>query len=125
MQTSYFGNVKNIPEGLEAVGIARGNPRGYRGRSYKELAPTRAMLKLSREEYDRQFEAILDQLDPQRVYEDLGENTVLLCWEAPGVWCHRRRVAEWLEAALGVEIPELGEAREETLAYHAMPAAKT
>ncbi len=125
MQTSYFGNVRNIPEGCEPVGIARGNPRGYRGRSYKGLAPARAMLKLPRAEYDAQFDAILAQLDPQQTYADLGENAVLLCWEAPGVWCHRRRVTEWLEAALGVEIPELGELRNETLPYDEMPAAKT
>jgi hypothetical protein len=30
----------------------------------------------------------------------------LLCWEAPGKFCHRRLVAAWLEDALGIDVPE-------------------
>ena len=82
MQTSYFGNLKNIPDELEPVGIARGTPRGFKGRSCKSLAPTWAMLKLPRDEYDRQFDAILEGLDAGEVFEELGENSALLCWEA-------------------------------------------
>ena len=123
MYTSCFGSVKNLPAELEPVGIARGTPRAYRGRSFKALAPTRAMLKLPREEYNRQFDAILDSLEAQQVYEELGENAVLLCWEAPRFWCHRRRVAEWLEESLGVSIPEYGFAREDSLPYVEMPEA--
>lgn len=123
MQTSYFGNVRNLPEELEPVGIARGTPRGFKGRSVKSLAPTWDMLKLSREEYDERFDAILAGLDPRAVYEELGDRAVLLCWEQPGVWCHRRRVAEWLETELGLVIPEYGYAREDTLLYRDMPAA--
>jgi hypothetical protein len=123
MYTSCFGNVKNIPAELEPVAIARGTPRAYRGRRFKALAPTWAMLTLPREEYDRQFDAILDSLEAQQVYEELGENAVLLCWEAPGFWCHRRRVAEWFEERLGVSVPECGIAREDSLPYVEMPEA--
>ena len=124
MLTSDFANVQNIPDHLEPVGIARGTPRGYRGRSVKSLAPTWKMLKLPREEYDQQFDEILAQLDPVEIAEELGENAVLLCWERPHTWCHRRRVAEWLEAALGIEIPELGFERSECPPYAELPAAK-
>jgi hypothetical protein len=30
----------------------------------------------------------------------------MLCWEAPGEFCHRRLVAEWLEGELGIQVPE-------------------
>jgi uncharacterized protein (DUF488 family) len=51
----------------------------------------------------------LDKLDPQKVFDDLGEDAILLCWEAPCQFCHRRLVAEWLEKHLGVNVPELQE----------------
>ena len=50
-------------------------------------------------------EQVLSVLNPQRVYDDLADK-VLLCWEAPGKFCHRRLVAEWLQKSLNVSIPE-------------------
>ena len=41
------------------------------------------------------------------VFEDLGEDAILLCWEAPGKFCRGRLVAAWLEEKLGVQVPEL------------------
>lgn len=125
MFTSNFASVKKIvAQGLEPVGIAVGPPRWYTGRSDKRLAPTRAMLKMPREKYDPLFDAILAQLDPAQVAADLGPNAVLLCWEKPNVEaCHRRRVAEWFEQALGIEVPELGFMRQLTPAYRDMPWA--
>jgi len=54
-------------------------------------------------EYQRET---LNKLDPTKVFEELGFDVVLLCWEAPGKFCHRRLVAEWLEEALSIEVPE-------------------
>jgi uncharacterized protein (DUF488 family) len=53
----------------------------------------------------------LDKLDPGEVAYELGSEAVLLCWEAPGRFCHRRLVATWLEEALGVDVPECAIAR--------------
>jgi hypothetical protein len=66
------------------------------------------MFDLTAAEFDRTFAAILAQLNPQEIADALGANAVLLCWERPNARCHRRMVAEWLERALGVEIPEIG-----------------
>jgi hypothetical protein len=41
----------------------------------------------------------------------------MLCWESFNVRCHRRLVAEWLEQALGIEIPELGHLRKDSTPY--------
>jgi hypothetical protein len=122
--TSFFGNLANIPADLRPVGIARGTPRWYKGASDKRLAPTWAMLKMSRPDYDAAMVAILDRLDPRELYESLGANAVLLCWEKPNLWCHRRLVAERLEQALGIEVPELGLPRCEVLPYHELPAER-
>ncbi|MDP9438845.1 MAG: hypothetical protein M3P49_08885 [Actinomycetota bacterium] len=32
---------------------------------------------------------------------------VLLCWEPPGTYCHRRTLAESLRAKTGIAVPEL------------------
>jgi hypothetical protein len=123
MFTSYFANIKNLPADLVPVSIDRGPPRWFTGRKELRLAPTPAMLKLAKPEYDAQFAEILAQLDPAEVYATLGENAVLLCWEKPNEWCHRRPVAEWLEAALQVEIPEYGFMRPLSIAYSDMGPA--
>ncbi len=121
MFTSYYGNLKAIKEaGLEPVSISIGKPRFWKGRWEKRLAPTWAMLKMSMEDYDRHYAEILAKLDPADLAQELGDNAVLLCWEAPGFRCHRRRVAEWFESHLGSIVPELGFDREATLRYDEM-----
>jgi hypothetical protein len=106
MFTSYFWrfHLKNDPH---LVSIARKTPEWFRGRRYPALAPRSNMLKLGEEEYRRKYKLIIDRLDPHQVYEDLGEESILLCWEPPCQFCHRRLVAAWLEEALGVTVPEL------------------
>jgi hypothetical protein len=89
------------------VSIALKSPEWFRGRRYPALAPGRNMLKLDEAAYRVEFQKILDKLDPQKVYEDLGPEAILLCWEPLGQFCHRRLVAEWLEERLGVKVPEL------------------
>jgi hypothetical protein len=106
LQTSNFSRAGRDPS-IKCVSIALYAPRGYpKVRRYPALAPTRQMLKMGEAEYRAAYQEILDRLDPRKVYQELGEDAVLLCWEKPGEFCHRRLVAEWLEKHLGVEIPE-------------------
>lgn len=106
MKTSNFVKAGANPL---AVAIARGVPRGYKGRRYMPLAPSWALIKITDEKlYTKRYKTeVLDKLDPQSVYTDLGPDTILLCWEPPGQFCHRRLVATWLEDALGIKIDEL------------------
>jgi hypothetical protein len=122
MFTSHFANIKNIPSHLRPVAIAIGVPAWYKGERDLRLAPTRAMLKMTSTEYDKLFAKILDKVDPKQIADELGDNAVLLCWEKPGERCHRRWVAEFLEEALGVEVPELGFPRDGYPAYADMPS---
>lgn len=69
------------------------------------------MLKMDATPFDALYWAQLEALDPQRVYRDLvglaGPDALLLCHEKPGTPCHRLTVASWLEATLGIKVPEL------------------
>ena len=108
MKTSYFSS--KLWHGKNAVAISRGIPEWYKGRVYKALAPSWELVRIKdTEEYTRRYRnAVLNRLDPKKVYKDLGDDAILLCWEKPDEFCHRRLVAEWLEEALGIKIPELG-----------------
>lgn len=126
MFTSNFAALDKIKPPLSPIAISRAKPRwlkgGWRahvapgaiGRNYDALAPSWAALKSDDDTYHREFAAILRGLDPAKVYEDLGEQAVLLCFCEVNVFCHRRLVAEWFEAKLGVIVPELGVDRLDT-----------
>jgi len=117
MQTSNFSRSGSHPR---AVAISRTQPRGWTGRAYEPLAPSWRLVQAAKsgaideDEYSRRYRAeVLSKLDPTRVYADLGEDAVLLCWERSGAFCHRRLVAEWLEEKLGILVPEVGAGGEE------------
>jgi hypothetical protein len=54
-------------------------------------------------------ERVLNTLDPFQVIVDLGMDAILLDNAPPGKLCHRQLVAEWLEEALGIKVPECKE----------------
>jgi len=52
-------------------------------------------------------EDILEKLNPEMVFNDLGYDAVILCWEKPGRLCHRRLIADWFHDHLKIRINEL------------------
>lgn len=108
MKTSNFWISGSSPS---AVSIARRHPRGWQGCEYKKLAPSWKLINLAKvgkiDEYVCQYNALLDSLNAKEVFEELGSDSILLCWEKPGDFCHRRLVAEWFEQELGIEVPEI------------------
>lgn len=111
METSSFSLSGTDPRGIS---IARFPPRfSFKGPRYIDLAPSMSLLKawkshtIGEEEYtDRFYQETLSRTTPERVLKDLGSEAVLLCYEKPGEFCHRRIVAKWLEDALGFAVPE-------------------
>jgi hypothetical protein len=81
------------------------------------------MLQMPEAEFERHYQKILDNLDPAIVLDELGRDSILLCWEKFNECCHRRMVAEWLETNLSIEIPEFGHARGESLTFAATSQA--
>ena len=108
MKTSNFETYKED----DGVGIAVEAPPDFTGPSYPDLFPEWSFLNKYKADGDKAayiqayYQRVLSKLDPQKVYDDLSES-VLLCYEEPGEFCHRRLVAEWLEKELGVSIPEV------------------
>ncbi len=104
--TSNFKIAGHLPQ---AVAISLGVPRGWRGARCIVLAPPRPLIKIMDEAtfiplYRAQ---VLDKLDPPKIIQDLGgDNFIMLCWEAPGEFCHRRVVAAWMRKEMGVLVEE-------------------
>jgi hypothetical protein len=111
MKTSYYSKYK----GDNGVSIALSKPKWYSCREYKKVAPNWNILSRYKQDGDEEeyikeyYKQILDKLDPLTIYNELGENAVLLCWESSEKFCHRHIVAEWLMDNLGVKIEELKE----------------
>jgi len=104
--TSNFNTAGHLPQ---AVAISQGLPRGWKGRAYRPLAPSWGLVKVTDQvQFIRLYKTqILDALDARQVLRELGDdNFIMLCWEPPGEFCHRRVVAAWLQKKLGLEVPE-------------------
>jgi hypothetical protein len=105
LYTSYFSHIEReyyLEE--RCFAISRGVPHGYKGLRYEDLAPSEGLLCIWRnikgygwprfvEAYKREC---LNHLDPWKVYNDIGEDSILICWEGPMKPCHRHIVADWL-----------------------------
>lgn len=83
MKTSNFSSYK----GNRGVSIAGKSPYGFSGREYKKLAPSYSIWKEYHDSKDfkryteRYYNEILLNLNPQEVYDELGDDAVLLCYE--------------------------------------------
>lgn len=112
MKTSYFGNIKKLQaEGCtNLVAISQGIPRWNvkQVRDFKALAPSWDLVHEKNEDVytERYINEVLSKLDAKTIYNQLGEDAVLLCWEKPGEFCHRLIVAEWFERELGIKVSE-------------------
>ena len=108
--TSYFANIRNLPDSFEPVSIARWPPKWFKGKKYAILAPPNEILAMHRVDekyaahgfYSTDFHhRVLDLLNPDDVVRNLHAmtnkpNIALLCYEKPGDFCHRHLVADWL-----------------------------
>ena len=110
MQTSYFAKSAKDPN---AVSVSIGPPSWFKGRQYPKLAPSWDLVKsykngkLTQAQYEARYKAeVLDKLNPKIVFEELGENAILLCWEKSNEFCHRHLISKWLSDILNCEIKE-------------------
>ena len=110
MQTSYFNNLGLNGNLVSIAGKAHPN---FKGREYKKLAPLYWFYKEYKIDNDyrkytqRYYDLVLAKLNPQQVYEELGEDAILICWELYGYFCHRRLVAKWLYEELNITVNEI------------------
>ena len=108
--TGCFCEVKKYEQaGLIPVSIAGYAPDDYKGIQFKTLAPKYSWWKewhdnkLSNDWYIAKYqETVLNKLNPKVIANRLhafGDNVILLCYEPPEEFCHRKLVANWLRAS--------------------------
>lgn len=118
MKTSYYFSTRIREPGLNLVGVSNTHPKGLPWlrdmRTFKPFCPGWDLVKdykrgiISWQNYTEIYrEDILEKLDAEKVYRDLGEDAIILCWEKPGVLCHRRLIAEWFYDLLQIKVNEL------------------
>ena len=115
MKTASFFSAALPSDGRISIArfAPRRHPAGYR--VYSKLAPGRWFNSVDEQMYRKLFAEQLVARDPQETWDALHalvapHEPILLCWEQPGVFCHRRLVATWFEETLGVRVPEMAPA---------------
>jgi hypothetical protein len=99
--TGYYGNVRAY-NGLQLVGVSLGMPKWMPPiPNLRALNPAGWMIHLEADDYVRSYRELLAKLDYKVIIEKLnalshGKDVVLLCYEKPGLLCHRNIVATWI-----------------------------
>lgn len=113
--TSYFANLRSIPEEIIPISICGKAPIWYTGLQYKKLAPKYEFFMEWKRNKDNNYyiehfaEEVLKPLNKLTVLEEITNmanpkmftkipNIVLVCYEKPTDFCHRHLVANWLSS---------------------------
>lgn len=115
--TSYYANLRKIPDNIVRISIAGKAPSWYTGLQYKKVAPKIGFFLEWKKNKDNNYyiehynSEVLSTLAAQNVYDDLKRlsddtDCVLLCYEKSGDFCHRHLVADWLSRELNINIEE-------------------
>lgn len=124
--TSYFDNIKNLPQDEYFFVCIRGDhPEWYDGFVYKPLIPRKwwfewnSLKKETSNQYyfadhfyrEMYLQTNLSKTTPEQVVSELeklanGRKIVLICGEIPPEFCHRRIIDTWLSYA-GFDVEEL------------------
>ncbi len=105
--TSYFPNIKKLPDNIVPISISRKAPPGYTGIEFKKLAPSYELLSHWKEHHDEEYytktftQEVLKKLSPIGLLSELstladGKDICLICYEKPESFCHRHLIAKWL-----------------------------
>lgn len=123
MKKIYTSNYARNSSNPNAVAISGAIPEWYEGDWMKILAPKKDMVgrlknnspNYSQRKYTRDYLELLKSrnLTPEKVIKMIPANAILLCYESPGDFCHRRLLADWLTRHTGIEIPEWQNEKEE------------
>jgi len=132
--TSYFAQLKSLPENVIPIAICGKTPAGYDGLIYEKLAPKYKFFMEWKKNHDNNYyiecfnEQILSKLDTSQVIKELYDmlddslkdqlkivncppwerkdiHVALICYENPDNFCHRHLVASWLIDA-GFDVDE-------------------
>lgn len=103
--TSYFAQIRNMPDNFEPIAISKAVPDWYEGKRYEDLAPTVYLIAEAHKKnyglFESEYTKQLSDLDVDEVVENLldlaGDKVIcLVCYEKYGEFCHRTFVRDWL-----------------------------
>lgn len=120
--TSYFAQLRNMPENVIPISICGKAPDWYDGLQYKKLAPKYGFFTEWKKTHDNNFyighfnDEVLKMLSVPKVLADLQMlipdyikskmdvpvwinkdwHISLICYERPTDFCHRHLVSKWL-----------------------------
>lgn len=113
LYTTYFAKLRSLPEDVIPVAICAKPPIGFKGYTFKQLAPKYDAFKHYKETKDEEqftndyYNQVLNSLNPVRVFNELYElidksefthDIALVCYEKPTDFCHRKLVANWFNS---------------------------
>lgn len=112
LHTSYFANHRKFPENYKKISVSRFTPKWFKAdHNALELAPSAELLlkyknnEINDEEYTLIYNEQLSKLNPEEIVKKY-ENSIFLCYEKDGDFCHRALIRNWLKNN-GFEIEEL------------------
>ena len=120
--TTYFTQLRNLPENIIPVSMCGKAPLWYKGLQYKKLAPKYGFFMEWKKNHDNDYyiehfnSEVLSALTALRVvtelqtmlpddmksamsspfYSNSDFHIALVCYEKPGDFCHRHLVSQWL-----------------------------
>ena len=114
MKTIYTSNYARHSANPNAAAISYSTPQWYEGVHLAHLAPSWDLVSgykyrnLSPHDYTIQYIALLESRDitPDDVWNNIADNTILLCYESPSEFCHRLILADWVYDGTGHQIIE-------------------
>lgn len=116
--TSNFASAHRFdPARYCLVSISRFAPKGWEGFQVRTLAPSACLLRefksgaIDEAGYTDRYMAYLDGIGVRSDFKVMalwaqGRDIVLLCYEKPGAFCHRRLLAQWVLENYGYDIKE-------------------
>lgn len=115
MKKIYTSNYAKNGKNPNAYGTSYARPKWYNGKMLLEVAPTKDLVtryknkEVDIAQYVREYIKILHErgLTPEKALDLIPDGAILLCYEAPGDFCHRRVLAEWIYLHTGFIIEEL------------------
>ena len=116
MKKIYTSNYARNGNNDLAYAISAIIPDWYTGKSLPFLAPKIDMVgrikknvnNYAQRKYEREYLDLLKSrnVDPHKLIDMLPDGAILLCYEKPGDFCHRRILAKWIEIKTGFKIEE-------------------
>lgn len=111
IRTTYFANVRNLPQTWNFVSIARKTVPGFPGFPLPELMPSPQLLSKVKQDgdieyYTKVFIEHLVTLDPAMILARSGPDPIYVCYEGKDKFCHRHLVADWFRSH-GYEVEEI------------------